>query len=81
MILGITIPTVYMASRIRVAPLRRLSVLLSSFLLLHGIYHLTAFTELAFRAEALEPVREVLIEPLGWALFLAFAIYFAMTGG
>ena len=74
-ILGAAGSTLYMAFRLHFKPFRVISLLLGSFLLLHGLYHLIAVVET--RSPSLEIVGEVVIEPLNWALLLAFTLYFA----
>lgn len=71
-----TIP-LYIASKVKPSPLKALSILLTSFILVHGIYHFIAFLEL----EPIELIGETVIEPLSWLLFLAFSIYYAKRAG
>ena len=73
-ILGVAVPSLYMAFRLDFGPFRILSLLLGSFLLLHGFYHLIA----VFEADSpyIELVGEVVIEPLNWALLFGFTLYF-----
>lgn len=73
-IIGAAVPTFYMALRLQFNPLRVLSILLGSFLLFHGFYHLIAAFEAGY--PSLEFVSEVVIEPINWALLLAFTLYF-----
>ncbi len=71
-----TIP-LYMAWKVKPSPMKTLSILLTSFILVHGIYHLVAFLEV----ETLELLGEAVIEPLSWLLLFAFSIYYARRGG
>lgn len=73
-IFGAAVPTFYMALRLQFNPLRVLSLLLGSFLLFHGFYHLIVAFEAGY--PSLQIVGEVVIEPLNWALLLAFTVYF-----
>jgi hypothetical protein len=80
-ILGVSFPTIFMASKISKAPLRNLSLLLSSFLLVHGFYHLAealaTFDSLSFFGS----LSDVIIEPAGWLLLFAFMVYYTRRGG
>jgi hypothetical protein len=80
-ILGVSFPTIFMASRISKAPLRNLSLVLSSFLLVHGLYHLGealgTFDSLSF----LGSLSDAIIEPAGWVLLFAFMVYYTRRGG
>ena len=71
-----TIPLL-MAWRAKPSPIRILSILLTSFILVHGIYHLVAFLEV----EPLMLLGEAVIEPLSWLLLFAFSIYYARRAG
>lgn len=73
-IIGVAVPTLYMSWRLYFNPLRVVSILLGSFLLLHGFYHL--FTVIEAGNPLLGIIGEVVIEPINWALLLAFTIYF-----
>lgn len=77
LILGVSVPSIYMARKIPTPVLSRLSLLLASFLFFHGVYHLTeavgAYTELG----VFDFLSDAIFEPLGWLLFLLFvAVYF-----
>jgi hypothetical protein len=76
LILGVSIPSVYMASKVTTAVLRRLSLLLSSFLLFHGIYHLTEALRAYTGSQLFDLLSDVIFEPLGWLLFLVFAVFY-----
>ena len=80
-ILGVSIPSIFMAGRISKQPVRNLSLMLSSFLFVHGLYHiseaLATFDSLSFFG----PLSDVIIEPAGWVLLFGFMVYFARRGG
>ncbi len=67
-----TIP-IYLAFKAKPSPIKTLSLLLSSFIVTHGIYHLIAYIE----TETLELIGELAIEPLSWLFLLTFSIYYA----
>jgi hypothetical protein len=79
-IVAAALPTLYMSAKITIKPLRVIFVLLSAFLLLHGVYHLTYFLG-DFTAIDLIAVGDEIIEPLSYILLFGFAIYFARRGG
>jgi len=63
-----------MARMVATPVLRRLSVLLSSFLLFHGIYHLTEAVGAYTGSQVFSLLSDAIFEPLGWLLFLLFAV-------
>lgn len=67
----------YMAWKTKPSPIRTLSVLLVSFIFVHGIYHLVAFLEV----ETLEFLGETIIEPISWLLLFTFSVYYARRAG
>jgi hypothetical protein len=73
-ILAISIPTVYVATKIRLPKLRLLSVVLASFLVIHGLYHLSAVISETYGGAALDFLSDGIIEPLSFAVFLFFAV-------
>jgi hypothetical protein len=80
MIIGISLPTLYMSAGIKIAPLRILFVSLTVFLILHGLYHLTYFLD-DYTGIAWVGLGNVVLEPLSYVALLSFAIYFARRGG
>jgi len=66
---------IYMAWRVRKRSERlfALAILLASFTLVHGAYHLLEFVGMSFLAE-------VLLWPLSTVLLLCFGIYYWRTG-
>jgi hypothetical protein len=77
LIMGIAFPSLFIASRIRQRKLRILTMLLAGFLVLHGLYHITAALGGIVGLEFFGTISDLLVEPLGWLLFLSFAVYFA----
>ena len=77
LIIGIAVPALYIASRINQRKLRIMTMLLAGFLILHGLYHITAALGGVVGLEFFGTLSDQIIEPLGWVLFLSFAVYFA----
>ena len=75
MIFTIGILIMYLVTKIGQRKLRLLTVLLAGFLLIHGLYHLTAALGSYYDADFLGTLSDVVVEPLGWLVFLGFAIY------
>jgi hypothetical protein len=80
-ILGTCAPVLVMASKISKEPLRNLSLLLSSFLVVHGLYHLAEALASFQDYAILGTLSDVIIEPAGWLLLFAFMVYFSRRGG
>jgi hypothetical protein len=77
LIFGIAFPTVYLTTKIGHRKLRLLTLLLAVFLIFHGAYHLTAALGGVSGLDFFGPIADTFVEPVGWVVFLAFAIYFA----
>jgi hypothetical protein len=77
MIFSIAFLTVYLVTKIGQRKLRLLTLLLAGFLILHALYHLTAALGGIQGLEFLGTLSDVIVEPVGWLVFLAFAVYFA----
>jgi hypothetical protein len=77
LIIGVAIPSLYVASRIHQRKLRLLTLLLGSFLVLHGLYHITSALGGVGGLDLFGTLADEVVEPLGWAIFLSFAVYFA----
>jgi len=76
LILGVSLPSIYMARRVSAPTLKRLSILLSSFLFFHGVYHLTEALGAYSRFDLFSFLSDAVFEPLGWFLLLAFAAFY-----
>jgi hypothetical protein len=74
-IIGIAVPTLYMATKVKQTKLRILTMLLASFLIVHGLYHGAAALGSLPGLDIVGISSDVLIEPIGWLLFFAFAVY------
>ncbi|MCS4539242.1 MAG: hypothetical protein HYU03_00925, partial [Thaumarchaeota archaeon] len=81
LIIGVALPTMYMGAKIKLRALKIMYFLLPSFLLLHGLYHLFSFLEALSGNGLFGFLGEMIMEPLGYILLFAFAIYFARRGG
>jgi hypothetical protein len=79
-IIGVSLPTLFISTRIKIKPVRLLFVLLSAFLVVHGLYHLTYFLG-DYTASDTVAFGDEILEPFSYALLFAFAIYFAKRGG
>ena len=79
-ILGVAVPTTYVASKITLPKLRLLSVVLASFLVIHGIYHLSAVISETYGGATLDFLSDGTIEPLSFAVFLFFAVMLYRLG-
>jgi hypothetical protein len=79
-ILAIAVPTVYVATKITLPKLRLLSIVLASFLVIHGLYHLSAVVSEAYGGAVLDFLSDGIIEPLSFAVFLFFAIMLYRLG-
>ncbi len=75
LIIGVAIPCLLMAFKVKQPKLRLLTALLSLFLLLHGSYHGLAALGTLAGFDAVGQLSDLVVEPLGWAIFLAFAVY------
>jgi hypothetical protein len=79
-IIGISLPTLYISTKIKVGPVRILFGLLSAFLVVHGLYHLTYFLGDYTGSNAVVFGNEIL-QPLSYMFLFGFAVYFAQRGG
>ena len=79
LIIGIAIPSIYMASKIGQRKLRVLTLLLAAFLVLHGLYHFTAALGSLGGLSVLGTLSDEFVEPLGWLVFFAFTVYFSRS--
>jgi hypothetical protein len=75
-IIGISIPTLYMASKVKQPKLRMLTILLATFLVVHGLYHGAAALGSIPGLDILGTSSDLLVEPVGWVIFFAFSVYF-----
>jgi len=79
-ILAIAVPTVYVATKVTLPKLRLLSIVLASFLVIHGLYHLSAVVSETYGGAALDFLSDGIIEPLSFAVFLFFAMMLYRLG-
>jgi hypothetical protein len=80
-ILGVSVPTLYMASRIKITTLRVLFVLFSTFLIFHGLYHFTYFLGDYTGSDFIGSLSDVVLEPASYLALLSFVVYFSRKGG
>ena len=79
-IIGVALPTLYISTKIELKPIGILFGLLSAFLIVHGLYHLTYFLVDFTGSDAIN-FGNVVLQPLSYFILFAFAIYFAKRGG
>ena len=77
LILCVSVPILYIALKVRAPVLRLLSILLSSFLIIHGTYHLSELFEAIYNLQIFGVIADTIVEPASYVLFLAFALYLA----
>ncbi|MDA4136869.1 MAG: hypothetical protein OK449_07755 [Thaumarchaeota archaeon] len=77
-IIGVSLPTLYISRRIKIKTVKTLFTLLSAFLVVHGLYHLTYFIGDYTNSNAIA-FGDELLQPLSYVILLAFAIYFAKS--
>jgi hypothetical protein len=80
-LIGVSLPTLYIGAKVRIYPLKIISILLPSFLLLHGIFHLLLYMKVSQGSEFFGSIGNIVLEPLSYSFLLAFALYFAKRGG
>ncbi len=80
-LLAVSVPAMLMASSISRQPLRNLSLLLGSFLLVHGLYHLAEGLAKLQSLSYFGTLSDVVVEPAGWLLLFGFTVYFSRRGG
>jgi hypothetical protein len=73
-ILGVSIPAILVARRINVPRLRLLGTLLALFLVIHGIYHLTAVLSAYYGGDTLDFLSDGFTEPISYLILLAFGV-------
>jgi hypothetical protein len=81
LILGVSIPTLFMSYKITLVPIRGLFVLFSLFLIFHGLYHLSYFLGDYLESDSVANLSNVFLEPAGYVLLLCFVIYYARRAG
>jgi hypothetical protein len=79
-VLAIAVPTVYVATKITLPKLRLLSTVLASFLVIHGLYHLSAAVSETYGGAVLGFLSDGIIEPLSFAMLLFFTVMFYRLG-
>jgi hypothetical protein len=79
-IIGVSLPTLYISTQIKIPTIRILFGLLAAFLVVHGLYHLTYFLGDYTNSDSVVFGNEVL-QPLSYMFLFAFALYFAKRGG
>jgi hypothetical protein len=80
-IIGVAVPTLYMATKVKQPKLRMITILLASFLVVHGLYHGAAALGSLSGLDILATASDLVIEPVGWIIFFAFAVYFLRNSG
>lgn len=76
LIIGVAIPSVFMATKVAQPKLRTLTILLAGFLAIHGIYHLSAALSGLTGVGFFGISANLFFGPFGYLLLLGFAVYF-----
>ncbi|MDA4121969.1 MAG: hypothetical protein OK456_02165 [Thaumarchaeota archaeon] len=79
-IIGVALPTLFISTKIKMRTPKILFALLSGFLVLHGLYHLTYFIGDYTNSDAIA-FGDELIQPLSYVLLFGFVMYYARRGG
>jgi hypothetical protein len=79
-IISVSLPTLYISTKIKLRPVRILFGLLAAFLVVHGLYHFTYFLGDYTNSDAVVFGDEIL-QPFSYVLLFGFAVYFAKRGG
>jgi len=77
------IATIYLAWRVKnaVGPLRILTTLLALFLIIHGTNHFLGFYNAAFDSAWAGFLANAIVQPLSWAVLVAFSLYYLKRAG
>ena len=77
------IVTIILAWRIKnaIGPLRILTTLLALFLIVHGLFHFTAFYSVSYNSDWAGFLGDVFIQPLSWVILVAFSAYYLRRAG
>lgn len=75
--------TIFLAWRIKnaIGPLRILTTLLALFLIVHGIFHFTAFYNIAYNSAWAGFLGDTFIQPLSWTILVIFSAYYLKRAG
>jgi uncharacterized membrane protein len=75
--------TIILAWRIKnaIGPLRILTTLLALFLVVHGIFHFSAFYNAQYNSAWAGFLGDVFIQPLSWVILVIFSAYYLKTAG
>lgn len=77
------IVTIFLALRVKnaIGPLKILTTLLALFLIIHGLNHFCAFYGVAFGSNWASFLGNAVVQPLSWAVLVAFSVYYLKTAG
>lgn len=81
LILGVSVPSAVVAMKIPVPRLRVLGLLLASFFVLHGLYHLMGALNEVYGIEVLDFLSDGLLEPVSYLVLIVFGVYLYRTSG
>lgn len=73
-ILGISLPSLMMATRIHLPVLRTMGMLLALFFVVHGVYHLVAVFGAFYGGPTLDFLSDGFLEPISYLVLLAFGV-------
>jgi len=77
------VATIFLALRVRnaIGPLRILTTLLALFLVVHGLNHFLGFYNAAFDSAWAGFLGNAIVQPLSWAILVAFSAYYIRRAG
>lgn len=75
--------TIMLALRVKnaVGPLKILTSLLALFLIIHGLNHFLGFYNAAFNSPMAGFLDNTFVQPLSWAILVAFSVYYLRRAG
>jgi hypothetical protein len=75
--------TIFLAWRVKnaIGPLRILTSLLALFLVVHGLFHFSAFYSSFYNSAWAAFLGDVLIQPLSWVILVIFSVYYLRRAG
>jgi hypothetical protein len=77
------IVTIVLAVRVKnaIGPLKILTTLLALFLIVHGMNHFLGFYNAAYDSAMAGFLANAVVQPLSWAILVAFSVYYLRRAG
>lgn len=69
-----------MKSQIKINSLKVLTLLLATFLLIHGVYHFLEFVDASYSSDLAGFLSDSIVEPASWTFLALFSVYFSLHG-